>query len=80
MATPSWGLQSSPGKAPSALPTQESGDPPPRTLRLSKLDRRVWHVLESSSPGATPEGVAVPAAGEEETRQERGLDRNPGQG
>lgn len=69
----SWGLADpgSPGACPRKL------------LRLRKPDGRVWCVLESSYPGATPEGAVLLAAGgsrpDREVRQGRGLDRNPGQ-
>lgn len=44
------------------LADQESGELPPQAL--SKPDRQVWHVLKSPCPGATPDGVAVPAPAE----------------
>ena len=64
VGTPSRGQQSSWGLA----------DPgvrglPPQALRLRKPDGRVWCVLGSSYPGATPEGAVLLAAGGEQTRQ-----------
>lgn len=67
-------------KAPGAWQTQESC---PRKLRLRKPDGRVWCVLESSNPGATPEAqcflLLVGSRPDREVRRGRDLDRNPGQ-
>lgn len=52
-------------KAPWASQTQES----PQALRLRKPDGRVWRVLESSYPGATPERAELSAAGGEQARE-----------
>lgn len=60
------------GTAPWARPTQESWDPPLQALSLSQPDRQVWHVLESSSPGATPEWAAAPVGEEQAQGEERG--------
>lgn len=61
--TASRGQQSSWGLA-------DPGVLPPQALRLRKPDGQVWCVLESSNPGATPEGSVLLAAGGEQTRQE----------
>lgn len=45
------------GKAPWSWPTRSLGTRPHKlAVNLSKPDRQVWHVLESSHPGATPMG------------------------
>lgn len=74
VGTPSRGQQSSWGLA----------DPgvrglPPQALRLRKPDGRVWCVLGSSYPGATPEGAVLLAAGGEQTRQESQAREGSGQ-